>query len=309
MSVHRTARGQLRSIAPAFAASTATSTDSPKKFEKCLAIPAGIVTNGVILQALGETMRKFKTCSRRSLPFRLLVAVVVALLLMAALAPRANAAVLIYFNFEDAVLGGPYDHTSDQQPAFGGDNPGGGVQASLIVDNFNAGATGAVAGTAVNRTAGDIDTVNNLAIGMRTTPADNGHWIQFSFNASAFSNMSLSFAVNSAGNGFNSVTLQYSLDGVNFTNVATQAIAPGGGFNVHTFALPSAIDGQPSVTLRLTFTGGTSSGNNLQTIVDNIQLTGVPEPTTVAGGLLGVVGLCWHQRRRLRFLLPRLRRT
>jgi hypothetical protein len=31
----------------------------------------------------------------------------------------------------------------------------------------------------------------------------------------------------------------------------------------------------------------------------------VPEPATVAGGVLGVVGLCWHQRRRLiRSLLP-----
>ena len=35
--------------------------------------------------------------------------------------------------------------------------------------------------------------------------------------------------------------------------------------------------------------------------IDNIQINGtiVPEPATVAGGLLGVLGLCWHQRRRL----------
>jgi hypothetical protein len=31
----------------------------------------------------------------------------------------------------------------------------------------------------------------------------------------------------------------------------------------------------------------------------------VPEPATVVGGVLGVMGLCWHQRRRLiRSLLP-----
>ena len=244
-------------------------------------------------------MQKLKNFWAVRYALRSLLIVAGVFLLAAAFTPKANAAVLIYFNFEDAVSGGAYDHTSDQQPAFGGDNPGGGVQASLIVDNFNAGATAAVAGTSVNRTAGDIDTVNNLAIGMRTTPADNGHWIQFSFNASAFSNMSLSFAVNSAGNGFNSVTLQYSLDGVNFINAGTQAILSGGGFNVLTFAVPAAVDGQPLVTLRLVFTGGTSSGNNLQTVVDNIQLTGIPEPTTVVGALLGVLGLCWHQRRRL----------
>jgi len=42
-----------------------------------------------------------------------------------------------------------------------------------------------------------------------------------------------------------------------------------------------------------------------QTIIDNIRLDGtfVPEPATVMGGLLGVFGLCWHQRRQLvRFL-------
>ena len=43
--------------------------------------------------------------------------------------------------------------------------------------------------------------------------------------------------------------------------------------------------------------------------IDNIQVNGtaVPEPATVAGGLLGVLGLCWHQRRRL-ICCVRLRR-
>ena len=272
-------------------------------------MPAGIVTNGVILQALGETMRKFKTCSRRILPFRLLVILAGALLLIAALAPKANAAVLIYFNFEDNPIGPGYDHAADVQgaPDF---NPGGGVQLSTLTDNFLPVDTGTTPGTTVNRTAGDIDTGTLRGLGLRTTVADNGHWVQFSFNASAFSNMSLSFAVNSAGNGFNSVVLQFSTDGVTFVPAGTAAIASGGGFNIITFAnLPAALNGQPLVILRLVFTGGTSNGNNLETIIDNIQLTGVPEPTTVAGGLLGVLGLCWHQRRRLRFLLPRLRRT
>jgi hypothetical protein len=234
-------------------------------------------------------------------------------LLTAALAPKANAqGVLIYFNFEDNPIGPGYDHAADVQPAFGGDNPGGGVQASTLIDSFIGAGTGTTPGTTVNRTAGDIDTGTLRGLGLRTTPLDNGNFIQFGFNASAFSNMSLSFAANTSGNGFNSVQLSYSLTGPagTFIVVGSQPILSGGGFNIITFAnLPPAINGQPSVFLRLTFTGGTSSGNNLQTIIDNIQLTGVPEPTTVAGGLLGVLGLCWHQRRRLSFLLPRLRRT
>ena len=62
--------------------------------------------------------------------------------------------------------------------------------------------------------------------------------------------------------------------------------------------------------LRLHFTNGQSNGNDLQNLIDNIQVNGtvIPEPATVAGGLLGVLGLCWHQRRRLIGSL-RLRRT
>jgi MYXO-CTERM domain-containing protein len=56
-----------------------------------------------------------------------------------------------------------------------------------------------------------------------------------------------------------------------------------------------------NLALRLDFTGGQSNGNDLQNQIDNIQIGGtiVPEPATVAAGLLGVLGLCWHQRRRL----------
>ena len=53
--------------------------------------------------------------------------------------------------------------------------------------------------------------------------------------------------------------------------------------------------------MRMHFTNGQSNGKNLQNLIDNIQVNGmvVPEPATVAGGLLGVLALCWFQRRRL----------
>lgn len=258
-------------------------------------------------------MRNFKKFRpMRSRTFRSLLLVAGVFLFTAALAPKANAQnVLIYFNFEDVAPNvGTYDDQADVQgaPDF---NPGGGVQLSTLSDNFGSNK-GTVAGTTVNRTFNDIDTSTLRALGLRTTPVDNGHWIQFSFDATAFSNMSLSFACNTAGNGFNSATLSYSTDGgTTFHDIGSQPLLAGGGFNTVTFANNpafSAIDHAPSVILRLTFTGGTSSGNNLQTVIDNIQLTGVPEPTTVAGGLLGVLGLCWHQRRRL-IRSVRFRRT
>ncbi len=264
---------------------------------------ARIVTRGVILRALEGNMRKFKKFwPVRSRTFRSLLIVAGVFLLTAALAPKAKAQnVLIYFNFEDATIGGPFDPAADVvgAPDF---NPGGGVQLSTLSTNLTVTAT--VAGTLLNRTVGDADNANpGLAMGMRTTPLDNGGWIQFGVNATAFSNMSLSFAINTSGNGFNTVQLSYSITpghpDPSFVVVGSQPILSGGGFQILTFAVPVAVNGQPDVVLRLTFNGGTSQGQNLQTIIDNIQLTGVPEPATVAGGLLGVLGLCWYQRRRL----------
>ncbi len=60
-----------------------------------------IVRNGVILRVLGGNMRKFKRRQRHSVPFGLFLAVAGALLLPAAVAPRANAGSTGYWNFED----------------------------------------------------------------------------------------------------------------------------------------------------------------------------------------------------------------
>ena len=93
-------------------------------------MPVGIVTNGVILRVLGGTMRKFKRFPPRTLRFRLLLILAGALLLMAALVPRANAqtvATLVYFNFEDAVVAEARILTPMLFLQLG-DNPGGGIR-------------------------------------------------------------------------------------------------------------------------------------------------------------------------------------
>jgi hypothetical protein len=237
-----------------------------------------------------SNIMKLRKCS-------LFASIVGALLLTAAFAPRANAVLAVYFNFEDATLGGPFDPAADVvgAPDF---NPGGGIQASTLATNLTV--TAAVAGFLDNRTASDTDTANpGLAIGMRTTPVDNGHYIQFAVNATLLSNMSLSFAVSTAGNGFNSVQFSYFVNGVE-TIVSSQPILTGPTQTIP-FAVPAPADFQSTLVSRLTFTGGTSMGNSIETTVDNIQLnaTVVPEPSTYIGGLLGIVGLCWFQRRRL----------
>jgi hypothetical protein len=244
----------------------------------------------------------------RSRMFRFLLAVAGVFLLTAALAPKANAQnVLVYFNFEH-----PSGTTPDFQSVTIGPpdfNPGGGLVLTTLELVPPLANVGNVDGTLLNRTPGDIDNANpGIGLGMRTTPQDNLGGLQFHMPTTLFSAMTLSFAIDTAGNGFDSVQFLFSTDGVNFTSVATSPIAAGGGFQLISFGVPVGAEGQPDVIFRLIFDGGTSQGQNLQTIIDNIRIDGIPEPATVAGGLLGVLGLGWQQRRRL-IRSVRFRRT
>jgi len=255
----------------------------------------------------------------------LFVAAAAALLLTAAFTPRANAdcdTLLVYFNFEDvapnAVGSTIVDTSSDQTPQ----NPGGGIQASTLVINYGPAPTpqadfsttdssdpntGPIAG--VNRAVGDNDTTVNSALLLTSSKDHNNSYIQFAVNATFFTDMSLSYAVNTNGNGFTTQTWQYSTDGgATFTTFHTFTGLTG--LQTLTFALPAGANTQPGLVIRIVFSDGHSNGQDLQTIIDNIQLTGcvIPEPATVVGGLFGLCGLCWHQRRRLIGFLP-LRRA
>ena len=246
----------------------------------------------------------------------LFLAVAGALILTAALVPRANANPIVYFNFEDQApppsspppFNPGFDGVADVFPA----NPGGGQQNSLLTmtgyntNDFGTGPALAIAGT--NRTALDNDLTNNSALVMNGTSKNNGAFLQFSVNTIGLSQLSLSFAVDNNGNGFNTITLKYdtSPGGTFSTTVFTFNLTTG----PNQLLISSTFNVTPSATgtFRLVFSGGQSNGNNRETAIDNIQLNAVPEPSTVASGLFSVCGLCWFQRRRLiRFV--RLRRT
>jgi hypothetical protein len=278
----------------------------PKKnLKKSLAMPMGIDTNGVILQFLGGKMRTFKTCRRRGLPFRLFIVLAGALLLTAALVPRANAqGTIVYFNFEDGTVGN-VDTLSDAIPPLG-DNPGGGIQIQTltIAGAHETNAPGASL-LGVNRTALDIDlpgVTPQLALNLNHTSGNPGATLSFHANTTNLFNLSLSFGINNQGNGYNTVAFSYIIGGVT-TPVGS---VPSIGTVITTITFSSSVfpvlagaANQPDVTFVLTFNNGNSNGNNLETVIDNIQLTATPEPATVVGGLLGVLGLCWFQRRRL----------
>ena len=146
----------------------------------------------------------------------LFVAMAAVLLLAAALAPRANATLIVYFNFEDQAP--PPSSPPPFNPGFDGvadvvpQNPGGGIQNSTLTMNgymasdFGTGPALAIAGT--NRTALDNDLTNNSALVMNGTSKNNNAFLQFSVDTTLLSNLSLSFAVDNNGNGFNTATLQ-----------------------------------------------------------------------------------------------------
>jgi len=251
-------------------------------------------------------MRTFKTRRPRALPFRLFIVLAAALLLIAALVPRANAAtVVIYFNFQDGSGVNDIDFVADVIPP-GGDNPGGGFEASTLVpggpNGFNARNA---AGLDENRTDLDIDTEPPaLALNLQHTAAHEGATLSFGAFTTNLIGLSLSFGVDNEGNGYENVQLSYIIGG-NTTIVGTQLmglVVQTITFSHTAFPLLVGAENRPAITFVLTFTNGQSNGANRETVIDNIQLTVdtiVPEPATVAGGLLGVLGLCWFQRRRL----------
>jgi hypothetical protein len=157
----------------------------------------------------------------------------------------------------------------------------------------------------LNRLAADADNPPNglHSLGLsRTSPNNGAHFDIPLFSPQGFfSNMTVTFAAAGEGNGFALVTLSFSTNGgVTFTAGPSVVLVQGANQLV-SLAVPAAANNQNLLVLRLTFTGGTSNGNNPETNIDNLLIGGTitPEPATVAGGLFGVLGLCWFQRRRL----------
>ncbi len=257
----------------------------------------------------------------RSRPFRsLLVATTASLVLTGFIVPKADATVISYFNFEDGIITTrppsiTLDLTPDKTVNDPGNegvagNPGGGVEPSTsnltIAGNSTANFFAVTPGLSINATATDSDTPSNFALAFNRSSLNTGEYIQFSVNTSFWANMSLSFGYSNNGNGFGTVVASYSLNGgVSFVTFGTATMLTGVQPPI-SFTVPAAVNQFGGVVFfRLTFSGGFSNGADTQTVIDNIRLDGtfVPEPATVMGGLLGVFGLCWHQRRRLVRLL------
>jgi hypothetical protein len=262
-------------------------------------------------------MLKFKTCSRRGLPFRWLVIVASALMLLAAFAPSANADCPACIRFYDFEAPGGILNPGSHMPALEqGETP----PFALLYQNdngtpytlLNLSAENAPVVGNTNKPAGSNPNVITLGV-HRSGTAHLNLVMTFPSATGIYNIQSVSFASRGSGNGFQNVQLQASFNGgVSWVNMSVVTPIPTA---ITTIVLNNTNGvvtlGQPSLLIRLQFTNGQSNGNDLQNLIDNIQVNGtaVPEPATVAGGLLGVLGLCWFQRRRLKSILPRPRKA
>jgi hypothetical protein len=241
-------------------------------------------------------MRKFKRFPPRSLRFRPLLILTGALMLLAVLTPRVNADLIAYYNFEGTPTAGFPVNLESHAPAFFS-------SGNELTLTFNPNSLSAeTPGLPENRWPTDPDP-NLTALGFDHSLANSPGTFDIPLFSSQgfFQDMTVSFAINALGNGFSIANFYYSTNGgASFTLFSTQDI-PESGTVVLSAAVPTDANNAPNLVLRIELTGGQSNGNNLQNIVDNIRVEGtiIPEPATVAGGLLGVLGLCWHQRRRL----------
>src|SRR5688572_8095632 len=83
--------------------------------------------------------------------------------------------------------------------------------------NFNLANVLFAAGTATNSRQGDL-AGQALSLQGGTGTANNGRSITISVSTLGFSGISVSFATQGSGTGFNSNQFQYSLDGVTFVD-------------------------------------------------------------------------------------------
>ena len=222
-------------------------------------------------------MRKFKTCSRRSLPFRLLVLLAGALMLLAAFAPRANADLLRFYDFEGTPTA-PYPVNLDShQPALE-QGPG----TTLILQSTTNGVpypvvnTTANTGIPLNVPPGALP--NTTSLGIHRSGVTNLNMIMtFTSPTGVYDIQSVSFASAGSGNGFQNVQLQMSSDGgLTWTNLSVVTPIPTAVsvITLNNTLCPGCTVGVPNLLVRLNFLNGQSNGADLQNLIDNVQVNG-----------------------------------
>lgn len=130
-----------------------------------------------------------------------------------------------------------------------------------------------------------------------------GDYYQFQTSTLGFSNIAVQWDQTRSGTGPGTFMLQWSTDGVNFTDALEYDVAQISWSSINynpasTFGailLPSDLDNQASIWIRMTnlVDPGGASGSNR---IDNVIISSIPAPGAIA--LLGLAGLAGTSRRR-----------
>jgi hypothetical protein len=237
----------------------------------------------------------------------LLTAVVGALVLSAAFVPMANAGpgLQVYFNFNTDLDGAAPPYTSIAVGTYGGTFPL--QQTTLFNENplltgFPAGqiAIEGGEGTTLNQFSGDLSGAGNALILGGNANQDRPYCFDIgSFSTQGLQSVSLSFAIEVDSGSFTRLTLAYGTDGTtwtNFDNIDLSLISDD-IYHLITSNLPNdnTVNDQSTFYLQFCFSGSHDASGDVN--IDNIQINAIPEPSTYIGGLLGIIGLCWYQRR------------
>ena len=175
-------------------------------------------------------------------------------------------------------------------------------------------------GTLTGNSAAILSSVHALAATLYTSPAGNGSPYSFSSNnwspgdyyqvvlptlgqpPAGQTNLSVSWDQARSSTGPAAFKVQMSTDGTNFTDLTTYTVLQSGGggspgtwsstipnsLYTNTFALPETAENQASLTLRFTNIEALASSSSGSNRIDNIAVTAVPEPSSLALVGLGI---------------------
>jgi hypothetical protein len=225
------------------------------------------------------------------------------LMLMAMAAPSAHAALLTFFDFENAAARTAFNTAFPPTPY-----PADGGQAGVTLSDGpdNPFPNGQII---MDATGGNPNGVLDLQ-GNNSAASPQFCFSLGALNTTGLGDITLSFDLKSVDGPqltqFSTLTLLYSTTAgggagtftsfETITDLKTHPTYFTYSFNVSSDTA-GAVNNQSTLYFEFCFSGATTSESRGFTFIDNIQVTGVPEPSTYIGGLLGIAGLCWFQRR------------
>jgi hypothetical protein len=210
---------------------------------------------------------------------------------------QANAGTIVFYSFDTNTYVGAsgtylattniWQHTATLGSSLSSLTVGPGIPNSGTV----------VAGTALNENATTAPLSTFSSSLSSTGWTNNQAYYQFTLDATAYSGVVVSYALNRSGTGPTANDFQYSTDGGStFTDFAS--LTSPASFNVYTNDLTgvTAINGDSTVVFRIYGTGATSGAGTMR--IDNLTIDAVPEPSTVVLVGAGVLGMVAMRRRR-----------